>query len=107
MDEVIETVDKPDRRRYELTVGSELAGTISYAIHSDQIALIHTEIDPAYAGKHLGRRFVASVLDDARARGLHVRPICPLVAAYIRSHPEYQDLVVSRIDERDDQLPGR
>jgi uncharacterized protein len=32
-------------------------------------------------------------LDDARARGLRVRPDCPFVARFIRAHPEYQDLV--------------
>jgi uncharacterized protein len=107
MDEVVETVDHPNRGRYELTVDSQFAGSISYAIHNGQIALIHTEIDSAYAGKHLGQRFVRSVLDDARVRRLRVRPMCPFVAAYIRSHPEYQDLVDVRIDGSEDPAPRR
>jgi uncharacterized protein len=91
--EIVETVDHPDRGRYELTVDSQLAGSIRYAIHDGQITLIHTEIDSAHAGKHFGQRLVRSVLEDARVRGLRVRPLCPFVASYIRSHPEYQDLV--------------
>jgi uncharacterized protein len=93
MDEVVETVDHPDRGRYELTVDSQFAGSMKYAIRNGQITLIHTEIDSAYAGKHLGQRLVRSVLDDARVRGLRVRPLCPFAASYIRGHPEYQDLV--------------
>ena len=93
MDEIIETADHPERGRYELTVDAQLAGSLTYAIRDGQITLIHTEIDPAYAGKHLGQRLVRSVLDDARVRGLRVRPSCPFAASYIRAHPEYQDLV--------------
>jgi predicted GNAT family acetyltransferase len=93
MDDIVETVNHPDRGRYELTVDSQFAGSLTYAIHNGRITLIHTEIDSAYAGKHLGQRLVRSVLEDARVRGLRVRPLCPFVAAYIRSHPEYQDLV--------------
>jgi predicted GNAT family acetyltransferase len=36
---------------------------------------------------------VADALDDIRSRGLKVVPLCPFVAAYIRRHPEYEDLV--------------
>jgi uncharacterized protein len=36
---------------------------------------------------------VRGALDDMRARGLKVAPVCPFVAAYIRRHPEYADLV--------------
>jgi uncharacterized protein len=36
---------------------------------------------------------VADALDDIRSRGLQVVPLCPFVAAYIRRHPEYEDLV--------------
>jgi len=34
-----------------------------------------------------------AALDASRAAGLKVRPECPFFAAYIRKHPEYQDLV--------------
>jgi predicted GNAT family acetyltransferase len=43
----------------------------------------------------LGSALVAGALDDARARGLRVVPICPFVDAYIRRHPDYADLVVT------------
>ena len=33
------------------------------------------------------------LVDSARARGLSVVPLCPFVAAFIRRHPEYADLV--------------
>jgi predicted GNAT family acetyltransferase len=33
------------------------------------------------------------VLDDVRRRGMEVLPICPFVAAYVKRHPEYTDLL--------------
>jgi uncharacterized protein len=50
-------------------------------------------VDPHFEGKGVGAALVQGVLDDVRARGLKVRPCCPFVAAYIRRHPEYEDLV--------------
>ncbi|NLH71357.1 MAG: N-acetyltransferase, partial [Brooklawnia sp.] len=32
-------------------------------------------------------------LDDLRASGRKVLPLCPFTASYIASHPQYQDLV--------------
>ena len=89
----VATVDRPDQRRYELTVDGDLAGWVTYALHDRRITFIHTEVRPAYGGRGLAQRLAADVLDDARARGLRVRPLCPYVARYIRAHPEYQDLV--------------
>ena len=34
-------------------------------------------------------------LDDLRARGRAVVPLCPFVAGFIRRHPEYDDLVTT------------
>jgi uncharacterized protein len=90
----LETVDHPDRSRYELTMDGRLVGHLRYTLHEGVITLIHTEVERAFAGRGLGRRLAKDALDDARARGLRVRPLCPFVVRFIRSHPAYQDLVV-------------
>ena len=89
----VETVDRPDQRRYELTVDGDLAGWVTYRLSDRRITFIHTEVQPAYTGQGLAQRLARDVLDDARARGLRVRPLCPYIASYIRAHPAYQDLV--------------
>lgn len=87
-------VDNPAARRYELRLGDALAGVIVYRPRPDALALVHTEVDPAFEGHGLGARLVAGALDDIRARGLQVVPLCPFARAYIERHPEYADLVV-------------
>lgn len=90
-----EVTDNIAQRRYELHVDGELAGIETYRIYNDTITFIHTEVFDAFSGRGLASHLIKHVLDDARVRGLRVVPRCPLVAAYIERHPEYQDLVDS------------
>jgi uncharacterized protein len=81
--------DNRDELRYELLLDGDVVGEILYRLRPDAVALVHTEVEPKFEGRGLGTE-----LDDIRARGEHVIPICPFVRAYIRAHPEYAELVV-------------
>jgi uncharacterized protein len=85
--------DNPSELRYELRVDGELVGEIRYRRQPGAVVLVHTEVDPRFEGQGLGADLVRAALDDIRSRGELVVPFCPFVAAYIRHHPEYQDLV--------------
>jgi uncharacterized protein len=87
--------DNPAELRYELLLDGGRIGEILYRVEPGAVALVHTEVDPAYEGHGLATRLIEGALDDLRERGLRVIPICPLVRAYIRRHPEYADLVVA------------
>ena len=90
-----EFVDAPESHRYELRSGDQLVGTIVYRLNGDVIRLIHTEVPEAFSGQGHAATLARSALDDARARGLKVKPDCPYVRSYIQKHPEYADLVAS------------
>ena len=85
--------DNPRASRYELWVGATRVGLIEYRSQPGVVFLVHTEVDPAFAGQGLGERLVAGALADLRARGLKLVPICPFVRAYLRRHPDQADLV--------------
>jgi predicted GNAT family acetyltransferase len=89
----IAVTDNPEACRYEITVGGELVGFVTYRLSPGVISFLHAEVDPARERRGLGSRLAADALDDARARRLAVRPLCPFVADYVESHPEYADLV--------------
>lgn len=89
----IAVADNPDAARYELTVDGERAGFVTYRQSPGVIALLHAEVDPARERRGLGSQLVRGALDDARARGLTVRPVCPFVQWFIETHEEYRDLV--------------
>jgi predicted GNAT family acetyltransferase len=94
----VAVTDVPAASRYEARVDDRLVGFVDYRLARDTITFIHTEVLPGAEGGGVGSRLARTVLDDARARGLRVRPVCPFIAAYIRRHPAYDDLVLRRSD---------
>jgi uncharacterized protein len=92
--------DAPERSRFEITVDGELAGFAAYTLRPGQVVFTHTEIDDDHQGRGLAGRLARAALDQVRARGLQVIPQCPYIAAYIRKHPEYVELVDAEHRER-------
>ena len=93
MPDAIEVIDNPTASRYETVVDGHLA-ILQYQRSSSRVTLIHTEVPSELEGRGVGGALARFALDDARARGIEVVPSCPFVAAYIRRHPEYLDIVV-------------
>ena len=89
----VSVADNREAERYELTVGDERVGFVTYRMAPGVIALLHAEVNPARERQGWGSRLVAGTLDDVRQRGLKVRPVCPFVVAYIKRHPQYRDLL--------------
>ena len=89
----VRVVDDPTECRYELWVDDVIAGFSVYGLDDGTITLYHTEIDAAFEGRGLAAQLVSRALDDIRARGLHMIPLCPFVRSYIDRHREYADLV--------------
>ena len=85
--------DNPDRSRFEIFDDNELAGFAEYHRYQDEIAFIHTKIDPRFGGRGLGGALARAALDSAREQGLAVLPYCPFIRGWISKHPDYTDLV--------------
>jgi uncharacterized protein len=85
--------DNPQASRYDLWLGTTRAGFIQYRAEPGTVQLVHTEIDSAFEGQGLGERLVAGALEDLRAPGLKLVPLCPFVRANLRRHPDQAILV--------------
>lgn len=87
------TVERVDtRHRYEIHAGGQRAGLTAYRDRDRQRVFFHTEIDDAYAGQGLAGRLIREALDDVRASGRRIVPVCPFVAAYLSKHDAYDDI---------------
>jgi predicted GNAT family acetyltransferase len=86
-------LEVPEQHRYVISVSGEQVGVMEYQRDGASLALLHAETDPAHSGQGLAGELTRVVLDEARERGDAVLPFCPYVAAWIRKHPEYTDLV--------------
>jgi uncharacterized protein len=84
--------------RYTGSVEGHVAAQAEFLPAGQLVIFTHTETDPAFEGQGVGSQLVRWALDDVRARGLRVVPVCPFVKSYIAKHAdEYGDLVfVSR-----------
>ncbi|SCF27215.1 hypothetical protein GA0074695_5029 [Micromonospora viridifaciens] len=87
--------DDPAKRRFEILVDDALAGFTAYRPRGEALVFTHTEVDERYRGMGVGEALVRGTLDQLRERGDRLVPKCPFVAAFIRRHPEYANLVVA------------
>jgi len=81
-------------QRYEASIDGDLAGVIEYVVKHGRLALVHTEVLPAYEGRGVASELIRFAIGDARRRGLLVIPTCPFVRDYVERHPETHEIVV-------------
>ncbi|MGH8873305.1 MAG: GNAT family N-acetyltransferase [Acidimicrobiia bacterium] len=97
--------DDPDNHRYVLEIDGEVVGIAVYHIRGGRYFFVHTEIRPGHESEGLGSALARVALDDVRAKGGKIVPICPFISAWLKRHPEYQDMVdqavLDRINQRD------
>lgn len=92
MAEVTITHD-PERERFVLHLGDELASLLDYHRGAGAVDLVHARTQPRHRGQGLAGQVTAAALDHARAHEWQVRPSCPYVRTWMQDHPESQDLV--------------
>ena len=98
MDKQIIIENNQSAKQFEARQEERLA-FIKYSLHNHQIIYLHTEVPEALEGKGVGSSLAKAALEYARANHLQVVPLCPFVAAYIRRHAEYADLVASQLHD--------
>jgi predicted GNAT family acetyltransferase len=82
-----------DNHRYVLELDGERAGMAVYHVRGGRNYFVHTEVDPGHEGEGLGSALAQNALDDVRARGQQIVPLCPFITAWLNRHPDYQDLI--------------
>lgn len=97
--------DDPQNHRYLLEVDGEVVGVAVYHLRGNRYFFVHTEVDPEHEGEGLGSTLARGALDDVRAMGMKIVPLCPFIASFIERNPEYVELVdqplLERINQRD------
>jgi predicted GNAT family acetyltransferase len=98
---LIEIRDDPDESAYVVDVDGERAGKAVYHMRGGRHLFVHTEIDDRFSGAGLGRRLVLYALDDVRAKGGVMVPICPFFLSFLEDHPgEYEDIIDRKLTDR-------
>lgn len=89
----ITDTDGPTGGRYSTIVeGSEAEMTFSRA--SPKLIIIdHTEVPDALRGKGVGQALALHAVEQARAGGWKIIPLCPFFKAQTRRHPDWTDVI--------------
>lgn len=81
------------QNRFEWTEDGTLS-VLDYVLQDNVMTITHTGVPEAVGGRGIAGDLTQVALDTARANGWMVRPQCSYAAAYIKRHPQYQDLAV-------------
>jgi predicted GNAT family acetyltransferase len=85
--------DGPTGGRYVVVVnGHEAEMTYSKA-GTSRIIIDHTGVPKELGGLGVGVALVKNAVEDARAMGVKIIPLCPFTKAQIDKHPEWQDVL--------------
>ncbi|MEO1552659.1 MAG: GNAT family N-acetyltransferase [Pseudomonadota bacterium] len=85
--------DAANGGRYVTVIdGHEAEMTYSRA-GTTRIIIDHTGVPEALKGRGVGKRLVEAAVNDARAEGFKIIPLCPFAKATLDRTPEWQDVV--------------
>ena len=93
MADALTVVRNDHEHRYEAQLDGVVVAYSKFRRRPGQLVFTHTETEPAYEGRGFGSQLARGLLDDVRARGEQLVPLCPFIKAYIEKHPEYADVV--------------
>ncbi|HEY5820869.1 MAG TPA: GNAT family N-acetyltransferase [Propionibacteriaceae bacterium] len=87
------TVHRHDQlSRYEARWGTELVTVIDFVLDGELMTITHTGTDPQWRGRGFAAQATQAALEDIRAIGRTVRPVCPFTVDFMDAHPEFGDL---------------
>ncbi len=86
--------DSETKGRYVVKApdGAEAEMTFT-KVGARQIIIDHTGVPDAFRGQGVGAKMVERAVEDARAAGKIIIPLCPFAAAQFRRHPEWADVL--------------
>lgn len=97
----VDVVYDREASRFVALLGGEASGAfLDVERRDDHWALIRTVVPDELGGRGIGSSLVRAALERARDEGVRVNPHCSFVAAWLRRHPDRQDLVHPRFRER-------
>ena len=86
--------DDGRRGRYVATIeGIDAEGEITFSHRGPGvISANHTGVPESMGGHGVAKALLNFMLDDARANGFRIVPVCPFVRAQYAKHPQWAEL---------------
>lgn len=70
------------------------AGKLFYTwAGTDKLIIDHTEVNPDFSGKGVGKKLVMAVVDFAREKKIKIMPLCPFAKSVFDKNTDIQDVL--------------
>mgnify|MGYP000959708741 CR=1 FL=1 len=71
------------------------AGEMTYSkAGAEKIIIDHTEVNPEFKGRGVGKEMVLAAVDYARKNNIKILPLCPFAKATFDRNKDIQDVLV-------------
>lgn len=89
-----EVIDNKNQKRFEIHIDDQVAfeeyDFFTTSTGEEGIEYKHTFVPEFLSDQGIAGYLVKTILDNAAAKNLRVKPTCPYVKSYIDKHPEYE-----------------
>lgn len=93
-DVAIEHEDTGSKGRYFVKGPNGAIAEMTFTkVGERQLIIDHTEVPDAFRGQGVGLKLVTRAVEEARAAGKTIIPLCPFAASQFRRHPEWSDVL--------------
>ena len=90
----IKQINRETKGEFVATFDGQKAGLMTYSWAGDEKIIIdHTEVQPAFNGKGVGKELVYKAVEFAREKNLKILPLCPFAAAMFKKNEEIRDVL--------------
>lgn len=85
--------ENPEQHRFERPIHDNALAAAYYRIADGRIVFVHTEVPTEFSGQGIATALARGAFDILRATGRKATAICPFMAHFVITHPEYADVV--------------
>ena len=88
-------IKQEDTKGYAIAMeNDQKAGMMTFSITGPNLIIIdHTEVEPAFQGKMVGKQMLYKVVEMARNKETKIIPLCPFAAAMFKKISEIRDVL--------------
>jgi len=91
----IKHVENESKGFFRATEDGVDAGKITYSWAGDKRIIVdHTEVDPAFSGRGVGKTILMEIVDFARSKDIKILPLCPFAKSVFDKTAEIADVRV-------------
>ena len=69
------------------------AGRMTYTMAGEKLIIDHTEVNPDFKGRNVGKLLLMELVNFVRENNIKVVPLCPFAKAMFEKTPEIQDVL--------------